>query len=207
MTEHLESGCYKKITKDPLKKVVRDVTLAIKKSSLDEETKKKLTPKNVIMPRIYGLPKIHKSGIPLRPIVHIIESPTYDLAKHLAKTLKPLVGKSFSFSKDSSQLVGRMKDWKVDENALLTSFDVVSLYKKIPIDDGVEVIKKVSNPEIAHLVEMYLRSTYFCFQGEIYEETEGVAMGSPLSPIVANIFMEDFEGKALFVSTKTKMVA
>ena len=95
----------------------------------------------------------------------------------------------------------------MDENDLLTSFDVLSLYTKNPIDEAVEVIKKVSNPEIAHLVEMCLRSIYFYFQGEIYEETKGFAMGSPLSPIVANIFMEDFEGKALFVSTKTKMVA
>ena len=89
MTEHLESGCYKKVTKDPLKKVMRDVTKVIKNSSLDEETKKKLTPKNVIMPRIYGLPKIHKPGIPLRPIVNIIGSPLYDLGKYLAKSLKP----------------------------------------------------------------------------------------------------------------------
>ena len=79
------------------------------------------------MPHIYDLPKIHKEGIPLRPIVNTIGSPTYDLAKHIAKTLKPLVGKSFSFIKDSSQFVERMKDWKVNDNDLLTSFDVVSL--------------------------------------------------------------------------------
>ena len=102
MIEHLKSRCYRKITKHPLKKVVRDVTLAIKKSSLDEEMKKQLTPKNVIMPHIYGLSKIRKLGIPLRPIVNTIGSPMYDLAKHLAKTLQPLVGKSLSFSKDSS---------------------------------------------------------------------------------------------------------
>ena len=41
------------------------------------------------------------------------------------------------------------------------------------------------------------RSTYFCFQGEIYEQTEGVAKGSPLSPIVANLFMEDLEEKVI----------
>ena len=116
MVEHLNSGFYQKITKDPLKKVVREVTLAIKKSSLDEDTKKKLIPKNVIMPCIYGLPKIHKACIPHRPIVNTIGSPTYDMSKHLAMTLKPLVGKTFSFIKDSSQLVGRLKEWKVEEN-------------------------------------------------------------------------------------------
>lgn len=85
-----------------MKKVVKDVTNVIKKSSLSDEIKKKIIPKNGIMPRIYGLPKIHKEGIPLRPIVNTIGSPTYDLAKYLAKILKPLVGKTFSFIKDSS---------------------------------------------------------------------------------------------------------
>ena len=56
-----------------------------------------------------------------------------------------------------------MKDWKVNDNDLLTSFDIVSLYTKIPIDEAIEVIKKVSNPETTHLVEMCLRSNYFLF--------------------------------------------
>ena len=90
-----------------------------------------------------------------------------------------------------------MKEWKMSDNDLLTSFDVVSLYTKIPINEAVEVIKKVSDPETTHLVEICLRSTYFCFQGEIYEQTEGVAKGSPLSPIVANLFMEDLEEKVI----------
>ena len=90
-----------------------------------------------------------------------------------------------------------MKDWKLNDNDLLNSFDVVSLYTKIPINEVVEVIKKVSDPKTAHLVEICLSSTYFCFQGEIYEQIEGVAMGSPLLPIVANLFMEDFEEKVI----------
>ena len=42
-----------------------------------------------------------------------------------------------------------------------------------------------------------LTSTYFTFQEEFYEQVEGAAMGSPLSPIVANLYMEDFEMRAL----------
>jgi hypothetical protein len=38
-------------------------------------------------------------------------------------------------------------------------------------------------------------STYFCFDGQFYEQTDGVAMGSPLSPVIANFFMEDHEKK------------
>ena len=54
-----------------------------------------------------------------------------------------------------------------------------------------------SLPETAKFAEICLYSTFFSFQEEFYEKTSGVAMGSPLSPIVANIFMEKFKKKAL----------
>ena len=44
---------------------------------------------------------------------------------------------------------------------------------------------------------MCLKSTYFQYQDSYYEQIEGAAMGSPLSPIVANIYMEYFEEMAL----------
>ena len=46
---------------------------------------------------------------------------------------------------------------------------------------------------IISLLEFCLRNTYFSFQGRYYEQTEGAAMGSPISPLVANLFMEEFE--------------
>jgi len=50
------------------------------------------------------------------------------------------------------------------------------------------------------LVEICLTSTFFSFEGEFYEQTYGVDMGSTISPIVANLFMEDFESRALSTS-------
>ena len=41
-----------------------------------------------------------------------------------------------------------------------------------------------------------MKTTYFQFQGSFFEQLQGAAMGSPISPIVANLFMEDFEIKA-----------
>ena len=42
-----------------------------------------------------------------------------------------------------------------------------------------------------------LKNTYFSFQDQFYEQVEGAAMGSPVSPIVANLYMEYLEQKAL----------
>ena len=44
---------------------------------------------------------------------------------------------------------------------------------------------------------MYDTATYFTFQGEFYKQNKGAAMGSPISPVVANLYMEQFESRAL----------
>ena len=47
------------------------------------------------------------------------------------------------------------------------------------------------------LLELCTQCNYFELEGKLYRQDEGMAMGSPLSPIFANIFMEEFEQKAL----------
>ena len=53
---------------------------------------------------------------------------------------------------------------------------------------------------VQHIIDLLgfcLNNTYFSFQNEFYEQVEEVAMGSPVSPIVANLYMEHFEREAL----------
>jgi hypothetical protein len=198
MIEHLtKSGSYRKLYFNPIKKIIRQVKKSINSSNLDERTKKCLTPNNEITPRIYGLPKIHKEDVPLRPIVNTIGSPNYELTKHVAKILSPLVGYTDYFIKDSNDLINIIKNEKVGPQDTLISFDVVSIFTKIPLDEAIQIVKEVTDPETTKLAEVFLRSTFFSYQGEFYEQTSDVAMGSPLSPIVANLFMENFEKRAL----------
>ena len=51
--------------------------------------------------------------------------------------------------------------------------------------------------DIIDLLEFVRNSTFFSFQGQIYEQIFETPMGSPVSPIVANLFMEDQEQRAL----------
>jgi hypothetical protein len=55
--------------------------------------------------------------------------------------------------------------------------------------------------DVLALFRHVLTSTYFCFDGQFYEQMDGVAMGSPLSLVIANFFMEDFEKKAIEQAT------
>ena len=198
MKDHLyNSGSYKKLEENPISRITRLVKKAIKDTNLDDKLKKCLTHDIEITPRIYGAPKVHKKDVPLRPIVNTIGSPTYELAKYVASILAPLVGKTSSYIKDSNQFVNFIKNTTLDPEDKLVSFDVVQLFTKIPLDEAIQVVKEVADPQTAKLAEICLRSTFFSFHGEIFEQTSGVAMGSPLSPIVANLFMEKFESKAL----------
>ena len=163
MNDHLACGSYRKLIKDPGKAICRTITKAIKDSNLDEGIKRKLYPKDSLVPRIYGLLKIHKQGTPLRPIINTIGSPTYNLAKYLAKLLKPLVGKNNSFVKDSTTWVEEVSKENLNEEDKIMSFNVVSMYTKIPIDEAIDTIRELTNNDSNKLVGVCLRSTYFTF--------------------------------------------
>jgi hypothetical protein len=122
MIEHLTlSGSYRKLASNPIARITKEVKKVIKDSNLDELTKKHLLPSCEITPRIYGLPKIHKEGIPLRPIVNTIGSPTYQLEKYVAKILGPLVGNTDSFIKDSSDFIRIIKNERVEPMVISSS--------------------------------------------------------------------------------------
>jgi len=79
----------------------------------------------------------------------------------------------------------------------MVSFDVVSLFTNVPIVDPLELLSQHFEEDVLALFKHVLTSTYFCFDAQFYEQTDGVAMGSPHSPVIANFFIEDFEKKAI----------
>jgi len=78
----------------------------------------------------------------------------------------------------------------------MVSFDVVSLFAKVPVVDSFTLLSHHFEDDVLALFRHVLTSTYFCFDGQFYEQTDGVAMGSPLSPVITEFFVEDFEKKA-----------
>ena len=53
----------------------------------------------------------------------------------------------------------------------------------------------MSIQQIVTLLEFCLKNTYFLFWGKYYEQVHGAAMGFPISPLIANLFMEEFLSK------------
>ena len=210
----LNQNTYKVTSKDPtntIKNKLINILKGIKtKTGLGSNTYKSMYPTGCVPPKFYGLPKIHKPDTPLRPIVSSCGSVTYGVAKELAKILKPLVGKSPHHINSTQDFVEQAKHFKLEAGECLSSYDVSALFTSVPIDPSLNIIKDllvkdntlkertvIEVVDIILLLEFCLKNTYFSFQGQFYEQVEGAAMGSPVSPIVANLYMEYLEQKAL----------
>ena len=212
--ELLNTSTYKKIPEDPTNKQKNKLVNILKRikseGGLNEDTCRKLYPTGAVSPKFYGLPKVHKPGNPLRPIVSSTGTATYYTAKELARILKPLVGSSTHHVQNTRDFVEQIQETRLKQGECIISYDVAALFTSVPIQPVINIIKeKLTNDttlqqrtsmtidHITTLLEFCLRSTSFVFQGQYYQQMEGAAMGSPLSPIVANIFMESFEQQAL----------
>ena len=102
-----------------------------------------LTPTWGVLPKFYGLPKIHKTGIPLRPIVSSRGSVTYGVAKVLSRVITPLVGKSPHHIQSMGDFVSRAKRFTLQPGECLSSYDATSLFTSVPIDPALNVIKEL----------------------------------------------------------------
>ena len=120
--ELLNTGTYKKIPEDPTKKQKARLINILKKIKsegvLSEDNYKKMYPTGAVSPKYYGLPKIHKAGTPLRPIISSIGTATYNTAKELARILKPLVGTSSHHVQNTRDFIDQIKDVRLKDGEL-----------------------------------------------------------------------------------------
>nr|VZI44706.1 unnamed protein product [Spirometra erinaceieuropaei] len=154
--------------------------------------------------RFYGLPKVHKEGAPLRPIVSLKGTPTYGLAKWLFQRLKFLTSDSNTTVSSSTQFLEKLKGVSLLPSDIMVSFDVTSLFTSIPQDLAVETIElllrekydetenRLGHAQIIQLLKFCLK-TYFTFGGTIYEQVKGTPMGSPISGLIAEAVLQRLE--------------
>ena len=124
------------------------------------------------------------------------------------------MGKSPHHTQSTSDFVSKAKGFTLQLGECLSSYDVTSLFTSVQIDPALNVIKDLLEKDeklndrtvllvqdIIELLGFCLHNTYFSFPNKFYEQVEGAPMGSPVSPIVANLYMESFERKALMSAT------
>ena len=150
---------------------------------MNENLYKKMYPTGAVPPKFYGLPKIHKRDIPLRPIVSSRGSTNYEVSRKLARILRPLVGSSPHHIKNTGDFIEQTKGIDLQANECITSYDVSALFTSVPIDPAIDIIKRrleldlelhsrttMKVEHIISLLEFCLKTTYFQFQSRFYEQ-------------------------------------
>ena len=131
----LEQHTYRSMASDPnmrLKNKLITLLKSIKaKVDIQAELYKMLYPTCAGSPKFYGLPKIHKVGMPLRPIVSSIGTVTYETSKELARILKPLVGKSPHHVKNTQNFIQQIKGIHLSQGQCMISYDVKALFTSV----------------------------------------------------------------------------
>nr|VZI48235.1 unnamed protein product [Spirometra erinaceieuropaei] len=164
-------------------------------------------PQDTALAQFYGLPKVHKDGAPLRPIVSLKGTPTYGLAKWLFRRLKFLTAESDTTVSSSAQFLEKLKRVSIHPNEVMESFDVTSLFNSIHQDLAIETIElllqnkndetenRLGHAQVLQLLKFCLR-TYFTFDGTIYEQVKGTPMGLPISGFIAEPVLQRLESLA-----------
>lgn len=127
-----------------------------------------------------------------------------------------MVGLTQHHVKHSKHLAEELKSLTLHKDQMFISHDVVSLFTNTPIPKTMEIIKtrlqndatladrtKLKIEAILELLDFVLNTTYFTFRNTVYQQKFGTAMGSPVSPIVANLFMEHLEKEAITTAPVT----
>ncbi|XP_072038548.1 uncharacterized protein [Amphiura filiformis] len=210
-----DTNTYKNLgKKDPTSKYKKQLTSVLleieKEGGINRVEYRQLYPTTETPPKFYGLPKIHKKDTPLRPIVSSVGSITYSSAKLVADILAPLVGKTEHHVANSQISAERIKNETVEEDEELRSYDVTALFTFVPVDKALRIIQarleqdntlsdrtRLSAAHVTKLLEVCLNCTYFVYNGNYYQQIHGAAMGSPVSPIVCNLYMEQLEQEAI----------
>ena len=160
------------------------------------------------IPFARGNIKQHKRLKPARPIINGTGSAPHRLSRKLGKTLTQALNQISGCSlKNTADLMSKIADVPVRCKRLV-SFDVTSLFTCVPIADAlaaaataVDKIGQENLPlprdDFLELVELCIRFGVFEFEGETWIQLEGLAMGSPLSAILAQLVMETLESQKL----------
>ena len=162
--------------------------------------------KNVKNRNFYCLPKTHKEKEkwideipPFRPIVSENGSETQNSGQILAAFLKPIFENLESYLKNSFDMIEKLNKIVFESKYLLIVADVDALYPNIPIQTGLDRVKKRLDLHnqmdlfLFELLKIQCETNYFTFNDQFYHQIRGIPMGKSWAPAFASIYMDDFD--------------
>lgn len=155
-----------------------------------------------LVSQMYGLIKIHKSNFPVRPITSACGAPGFKLSSFFAKILSVVFPEPGFHVKNSLMVAQKLQTIKIDDDDTIVSFDVISMFTNITTELMLHIIEKRKNDihqmfgipwSLFQKIFLFLLTdcANFSFDNKLYKQRDSLAMGSPLSPILAKILMSE----------------
>lgn len=159
--------------------------------------------------------KHHKDACPLRPVLSAINTPEYALSKWIELQIKQFYDCKWSVQSREAFIADLNKLTPCD-NDVCVSFDIKSLYTNVPLQEVIDDVadamydgttqsifqtnQKMSKRIFKNILKA-CSENIFIFNQEVYKQIDGLSMGSPLAPILANWFVAKIEKELLDGST------
>ena len=109
---------------------------------------------------------------------------------------------------DTFEFADEIRKLQINNGDILVSYDVSSLFTNVPLEETIQILAdkaftnnwfsethqlNLSRMDLVDLLRASTKDQLFQFNGQLYEQIDGVAMGSPLGPLLANVFMGSIE--------------
>ena len=181
------------------------------KNNVEETVYNNILPSGSQPGKLYGLCKVHKAGYPMRPVISMVGTAEYKLAKFLDTFIKPNINVDFTVD-STGAFVKKLEDFQFKRGDYSVSFDVSSLFTNVPLDETIQLIaEKVYSVE-SKIIPSFPKKVFiklmkfatggmFLYNDKIFKQVDGVAMGSPLGPSLANFFLGHLEANNFFTNS------
>ena len=167
------------------------------------------------IPQFYGIPKIHKQPVKMRPIIPCHSAIMNPAAKYVSKKLKPLIKAAPTIIHGTKDLAQKLSALSLDtsRNWYIVTGDVVAYYPNIPLQHCMDIVydqylefhwavRDHDDLRNRHMQDFFkacmeVGNTRLLtqFQNQVYEQLNGLAMGVACSPDLANLYGAYFENK------------
>lgn len=210
------TSSYDVTTRNPTAKLEEETKELMKKTlkgKIPDDYFRKILPQHSRTAEFYGLPKTHKAGNPLRPIVSACGDPLDKLSWFLQCILTQILAFIPTHLPNTQAYLSRLRNVfpnGLPPKSIAFSIDVCNLYGSIPIHEGIQAVMRlietnlakintynISLPDIRSLLTHVLNNNYVRFNSMIFKQNSGIAMGNRLAPPVAIAFMHAFESSFL----------
>jgi hypothetical protein len=206
------------LSKDPTEYFQKQIQQAIQKCNLliDKHAHKYYLNIKPAAPQLNVYLKTHKENQPIRPIINNTQAPAYNIAKHMNRRLKNLINLPYTYSALNSQEVAEeLTSLVLNEHMRIITMDIKDMYVNLPTIGILtatrfwlnknNVDKKLTEQSI-HMTNTILTQNYFQYDNQTYQPHKGIAMGSPISSTMAEIYIQLLEETSIKHCLEVKQI-